>query len=216
MPNITITNIDLGSVVLDGRAWADGLIDNVEITEQTFAAGTILARSVSTGKFVPYAPAAVEDTIVDVTVDVADIPANTAPDTAVTVPGAKVGDIVTIQPLGTWPVGLGQPTGRVLVDGTVQMRTPNVTAGAINPGSQDFRFSLNHDVARPAAVLTYPVTVAASSSAAARVLIDGEVNQGRLVIHDETAITAHHLDALRGASIVAVAVNQLSKVDNPQ
>lgn len=216
MANITITNVDTGSVVLAGDAWSDGVLQNVEVTEQTYDAGTILARSASSGNLVPFAPAAVADTIVDVTVDVADIPANTAPDTAVTVPGALVGDVVTIEPLGTWPVGLGQPTGRVLVAGTVQMRTPNVTAGAINPASQLFRFSLEHDVEPPKCVLTYAVTVAASSSAAVRVLTSGQVNQNRLSIHNETVITAAHLDALRDYGIVPVDVNQLGKIDNPQ
>jgi hypothetical protein len=216
VPNITTTNIDNGSVVLAGDAWADGVLQNVEVTEQTYAAGTMLARSASSGNLLPYAPAAVADTIVDVTVDVADIPANTAPDTAVTVPGALVGDVVTIEPLGTWPVGLAIPQGRVLVDGTVQMRTSNVTAGAINPGSQLFRFSLEHDVEPPKCVLTYPVTVAASSSAAVRVLTAGQVNQNRLRIHNGTTINAAHRDALRDYGIVPVDVNQLAKIDNPQ
>ena len=151
MANITITNVDRGSVVLDDHAWADGVLENVELTEQTYAAGTILARNAANGNFVPFAPAAEADTIQEVTVDVADIPANTAPDTAVVVPGALVGDVVTIEPLGTWPVGLGIPQGRVLVAGTVQMRVENVTVGAINPGSQSYRFSLQHDVGKPVA-----------------------------------------------------------------
>jgi len=82
---------------------------------------------------------------VDVTVDVASIPAATAPDTAVTVPGALVGDTIVVQPLGTWPVGLVGPTGRCLVAGTVQMRVGNVTVGAIDPASQAYRFWLMHD-----------------------------------------------------------------------
>jgi hypothetical protein len=213
--NITITNVDRGSVVLADDAWTDGVLQNVELTEQTYAEGTILARDAATGNMVPYAPAEA-DTVVEVTVDVADIPANTAPDTAVVVPGSLVGDVVSIQPLGTWPVGLAQPTGRVLVDGTVQMRTPNVTAGAINPGSQSFRFSLAHDIGEPRFVLTYPLTVAASTSAAVRVLTTGQVNQSRLKIHNETPVTWAHRDALRDHGIVPVDVNQLAKVDNPQ
>ena len=215
MPNITITNIDTGSVALDIQATADGTLQNVEVTEQTFAAGTILSRSPATGNLLPYAPAAVEDTVVDVTVDVASIPANTAPDTAVTVPGALVGDAVTIEPLGTWPVGLGVPQGRVLVNGTVQMRVENVTVGAIDPGSQAFRFTLEHDIAPPHCVLTYPVTVAASSSAAVTVMTAGKVNQNRLKIHAGTTIAAAHLDGLRDFSIIPVDVKQLGKLDTP-
>ena len=82
---------------------------------------------------------------VDVTVDIASIPATTAPDQAVVVAGARVGDQVQIAPLGTWPVGITLPQGRVSVAGTVQVRIANVTAGAIDPGSQTFRFTLTHD-----------------------------------------------------------------------
>lgn len=66
-------------------------------------------------------------------------------------------------------------------------------------------------------VLTYEVgPVAAEAEAAVRVLISGRVNAGRLVIHDETPITAAHLDALRDYGIIAETVEQLSRVDNPQ
>jgi hypothetical protein len=81
----------------------------------------------------------------DVTVDVASIPAATAPDTAVTVSKAKVGDAIQVTPLGTWPANLSAPQGRCLVAGTVQVRIANVTAGAIDPGSQSFRFTMTHD-----------------------------------------------------------------------
>jgi hypothetical protein len=82
---------------------------------------------------------------VDVTVDVASLAAATAVDTAVTVPGALVGDTIVVQPLGTWPAGITAPQGRCLVAGTVQCRIANVTAGAIDPASQTFRFFLLHD-----------------------------------------------------------------------
>lgn len=215
MPNITITNVDRGSVALDVQGVADGTLQNVEVTEQTYAEGTILSRSPATGNLLPHAPAAVEDLVVDVTVDVASIPANTAPDTAVVVPGALVGDTVAIEPLGTWPVGLGVPQGRVLVAGTVQMRVENVTAGPIDPGSQAFRFTLAHDIAAPHSVLTYPVTVPASSSAAVTVMTAGKVNQNRLKIHSGTPIAAAHLDGLRDVSIIPVDVQQLGKLDTP-
>lgn len=82
----------------------------------------------------------------DVTVDIASVAAATAPDTAVTVPGSRVGDQIQIQPLGTWPANLGLPQGRCLVAGTVQVRVVNPTAGAIDPASQTLRFCLTHDV----------------------------------------------------------------------
>jgi hypothetical protein len=56
--NITITNVDVGNVVLEGRAFDDGLLRNSDAADpQTFPAGTILARNSSTLKFEPYDPA---------------------------------------------------------------------------------------------------------------------------------------------------------------
>lgn len=81
----------------------------------------------------------------DVTVDVASVVAVTAVDTAVLVSKALVGDAIIVEPQGTWPAGLTAPQGRCLVAGTVQVRVGNVTAGAIDPGSQVFRFTLIHD-----------------------------------------------------------------------
>jgi hypothetical protein len=216
MSNITITNNDLGSVVLELSGSVEGVLQNVEVTEQTYAEGTLLSRSPSTGNLVPYAPAAVEDTIVDVTVDVASIAAVTAPDTAVTVPGSLVGDSIIVTPLGTWPAGLSAPIGRCLVAGTVQVRISNPTAGAIDPGSQSFRFSLGHDVEPPKYILTYEVVIAASSTVAVTVLSAGKVNQNRLVIHAGTTLTAAHFDALLDRPIVPVDVKQLAQIDNPQ
>ena len=81
----------------------------------------------------------------DVTVDVASLAANTAVDTAVAVSKALVGDAVIVEPQGTWLAGLTAPAGRCLVAGTVQVRIANVTAGALDPASQVFRFTLIHD-----------------------------------------------------------------------
>lgn len=132
MPNITITNIDLGSVVLADDAWSDGLLRNAGGAPVTFAEGTILARHSTDLKFYPYDPAG---------------------------------------------------------------------ANGLNAAK---------------AVLTYPVDVGATSDAAVRVLIAGQVNQRRLKIHDGTTITAAHLDSLRDCGVVPVDVAQLGKIDNPQ
>lgn len=215
MPNITTTNVDLGSVLLELWGSVDATLENVELTEQTYAAGTILSRLAS-GNLVPYAPVAVPDPFVDVTVDYDSIPTLEAIDMAVVVPGALVGDTVTIEPLGTWPVGITLPQGRVLVDGTVQVRVANVTAGAVNPGSQSLRFHLERDVELPKFVLTYEVVLAASSTKAVTVLAAGKVDQSRLVIHNETALTAAMLDDLLARTIIPVNRKQLAKIDNPQ
>lgn len=215
MANITITNVDNGSVALEVWAKRAATLENVELTEQTYAAGTILSRLAS-GNLVPYAPVAAPDPFVDVTVDYDSIPTLEAIDVAVVVPGALVGDTVSIEPLGTWPVGITLPQGRVLVAGTVQVRVANVTAGAVNPGSQSLRFHLERDVELPKFVLTYEVTLAASSTGRVEVMSAGKVDQNRLVIHNETALTAAMLDDLELRNIIVVDVKQLAKVDNPQ
>jgi len=215
--NITTTNIDLGRVALEVWGSLAALLTNVEVTDQSYLEGTLLTRSAATGKLVPFVASAV-DTIVEVTVDFADVPTLEAIDQAVVVPGALVGDIVSIEPLGTWPVGLSLPQGRVLVAGTVQVRVANVTAGNINPGSQSFRFSLQHDLGAPEYVLTYPVTVAASSDGAVTVLSAGKVNQRLLKVHGAppTAATADQIHALLNRPIIPVDGTQLAKIDNPQ
>jgi hypothetical protein len=215
MPNITITNVDLGSVILELWGKRAGTLENVEVTEQTYAEGTLLSRNAA-GNLVPFVPAAVPDGTVDVTVDYDSVPTLEAIDMAVLVPGALVGDIVTITPLGTWPVGITLPQGRVLVAGTVQVRVANVTAGAVNPGSQVLRFDLEHNLAPALFVLTYEVVLAASSSTPVEVMSAGKVDQNRLVIHNATVITAAMLDDLTARGIIPVDVKQLAKIDNPQ
>jgi hypothetical protein len=218
--NPTITNIDLARVVLESWGSLEATLNNAAVSEQTFQEGTLLSRDPATGKLVPYAPAAAPDKVVDVTVDVASLSANTATDTAVVVAGALVGDIVEVVPLGTWNAGLSDPEGRVLVDGTVQVRIANVTGGAIDPASQTFRISLKHaaNALAPKYVLPYAVTVAASSDARVTVLSAGKVNQRLLKVHGSppTAANADHLDALLDRPIIPVDHTQLSKIDNPQ
>jgi hypothetical protein len=130
--NITITNIDTGSVVLEKVGEAEGLLKNAVASEVTFLAGTILARDISDGMFYPYADAGLD-------------------------------------------------------------------------GLDAAKF-----------VLPYEVTLAASATGTVTVLTAGKVNQSRLVIHDETPITAAHLDMLRDFGITPVVVEQLSQYDNPQ
>jgi hypothetical protein len=76
--------------------------------------------------------------------DVASVAANTAVDTSVPVAGAEVGDAITVTPLGTWPAGLVLGPHRCAVAGTVLMRVGNCTVGAVDPASQDYRFTLSH------------------------------------------------------------------------
>lgn len=77
-----------------------------------------------------------ESFAVSQTIDFASVASVTAPDQAIAVPGTLAGDTVLCSPQGTWPAGLTLPQGRCLVDGTVQFRIANVTAGALDPASQ--------------------------------------------------------------------------------
>lgn len=72
----------------------------------------------------------------DLTIDFASVAATVAPDQAIVVPGSLAGDTVLCAPQGVWNPGLTHPQGRCLVDGTVQFRIANVTAGALDPASQ--------------------------------------------------------------------------------
>jgi Bacteriophage lambda head decoration protein D len=133
VPNITITNCDAGSVVVELGGTRDGLLVNTVASQVVFAEGTILAQHDTNGNLYPFDPDAVAN-----------------------------------------------------------------------------------DIEIPKFVLTYPVTIGASTNAAVTVLTAGKVNQNRLVIHDATPITNVHLNALRDFSIIPVDVEQLGSIDNPQ
>jgi uncharacterized protein YbjQ (UPF0145 family) len=214
VPNITNTSNDLGSTALEVWGTTDGILQNVGGGTENYVEGTLLTRNPVNGNLVPYSPAVGADRVVDVTVDVASVTNATGPDQAVVVAGALIGDLVQIEPLGVWPVGLSAPQGRVLVDGTVQVRVVNVTGAPVDPVSQTFRFFLAHNanVLGPKYVLTYPVTLAPGGTQSVTVLAAGKVNQRRLFVHGAppVAATADQLDALLNRPIIPVDINQLA------
>jgi hypothetical protein len=60
--NITVTNVDSGSVLLEKWGEVDKTLVNSAIVETTFLAGTLLALHATDGKLYPYDPeAATED-----------------------------------------------------------------------------------------------------------------------------------------------------------
>lgn len=219
MANLTATNIDLSRVALEVWNQTDGVLRNASGSDQSYQEGTILSRDPATGELVPYAPASGQNRVVDVTVDISSVANGAAPDQAVVVAGALVGDEVVIEPLGTWPAGVSHPQGRVLVDGTVQVRVGNFTGAPIDPATQTFRFYLRHkaNVNRPKYVLTYPVAVTtAAGTGPVTVLSAGKVNSRLLKVHGAppTVATADDLDALLDRPIIPVVLDQQSKVDN--
>jgi hypothetical protein len=131
--NITITNCDLGSVVLELGAAEDGTLVNAALTTETLVAGTILGRLAADGTWGPFAAAG---------------------------------------------------------------------AGGLEI---------------PKAVLTYDLDpLATLGSVAVQVMTAGKVNADRLIVHGGGTVTAAVLDGLRSYSIVAIATDQLSEIDNPQ
>jgi hypothetical protein len=131
--NITVTNNDLGSVILEQWGTVDNVLENAALTEQTFVAGTLLALHATDGHLYPY-----------------------------------------------------------------------------DPGET------SEDLEVPKYVLTYDVTLAASSDTPVTVMSAGKVNKNRLVIHDGTPITAAILDQLLNRPLIPVDVEQLARIDNPQ
>jgi hypothetical protein len=210
--NITNTSNDLGSTALEVWGTLDANLQNVIASDQNYVEGTLISRDPVTGNLVPYAPATVPDSTADVTVDVPSITNATGPDTAVVVPGSLVGDLIAIEPLGVWPVGLSAPQGRCLVNGTVQVRIVNPTGAPIDPVSQTFRFLMRHfgNILPPKYVLTFPLTVLASSTTAVTVMSAGKVNQRRLFVHGSPPVAANadQLDALLNRPIIPVDVVQ--------
>lgn len=57
MDNPVITNLDIGSAVLNATSKYSHVLRNAEATEETFAEGTIIALSTSDQKLYPYDPA---------------------------------------------------------------------------------------------------------------------------------------------------------------
>lgn len=75
-------------------------------------------------------------------VDLASIAANTETDVTFTIAGVETGDHVTAHPLGMLPAGLGVTGVGVTATDTVKVRVRNMTATAIDPPAQSWRFRI--------------------------------------------------------------------------
>lgn len=75
--------------------------------------------------------------------------------------------------------------------------------------------SVVNNLGIPAYVLTYPITVPASSESPVTVMSAGKVNQNRLVV-DGGVVSAATINLLLDRPIIPVDVKQLAKIDNPQ
>lgn len=234
MSNLTITNVDLGSVILEGGRFRD---DTLTVAGAgTVLEGTILARKA----------------VADAVVAAAD-GGNTG-DGTVTLATVAAGQVVPV--VGAYVLTV---TGAVTNGGILKLEDPNgalvasdliMTAGAgastvfevagleftVTDGAADFIvgdfFTLTvaadgklvpYAIAGaggaqiPKAVLTYDVTTTGAGDVAIRDMVSGAVRAERLVIDadgDDSNITDAILDQLRDYALVSIDVQELNILDN--
>lgn len=234
MPNLTITNVDLGSVILMLGQFRDDLLTFSD--EGTVEEGTILARK------------AVEDAVVaaadggntgDGTITLSTVAAGPI----VPLVGAYVLTVTTaVAEGGVW--SLTDPNGAIVATSL----TMTVGAGAstafevagleftVTDGATDFEaadfFTLTvaadgnltpfviagaGGAQIPKAVLTYDVTAAGAGDESIRDMVSGSVRAERLIIDadgDASNITDAILDQLRDFSLISIDVQELNILDN--
>lgn len=232
MGNMTITNVDLGSVVLQDPKFRDELL--VAAGAHTFLTGTILARREESLTVTASAVSGGGNGTVTAATVVAG---------AVPLIGAYVLTVVTaVANGGVWK--LVDPNGAIVAEDLIQ------TAGAgaatvfnigglqftITDGGTDFSAGATATLTivadgkivpfvstgaggaqRPIGILTYDVVTAGAGNTPIRMMVSGEVNSTRLIIDaDGTGanVTAAVLDQLRRAGIVGTDVKNLSVLDN--
>lgn len=230
MSNITITNCDLGTVILKDAEFQD--ISLKFPGADTYVEGTILARKSVADAVV----AAAGTNTGDGTVTLATV----APGTVVPIVGAYVLTCTTAVTNGG-VFKLVDPNGAIVATGL----TLTVGAGAatvfevaglqftVTDGATDFAAgdSFTLTVAAdgtvviyatagaggaqiPSMVLTYEVTTTGATTVAARALVKGEVRRERLVIDAGGTVTDAIVDQLRDYGIVAEKVNEFNIYDN--
>jgi len=230
--NIVITDVDLGSVVLQEAKFRDELL--VATGVHSFLMGTILARR---EEATTVTASAVTGTGTG-TVTLATVVPGVIP-----IIGAYVLTVVTaVVNGGVWK--LVDPNGELVAEDLIM----TVGAGAatvfnigglqftITDGGTDFAVGDHATLTvasdgkiipfapagaggaqRPIGVLTYEVDATGAGNIPIRMLCSGEVNATRLIIDaDGTGVnvTALVLDQLRRAGIVGTDVKQLSVLDN--
>lgn len=233
MANMTVTNVDLGSVVLSDAEFRDELI--AFGGADVLAEGTIMARR----RVALAVTASAVTGSGDGTVTAATVVAGSS----VPVAGVWILRCVTaVANGGVWQ--LEDPNGSIVATGL----TMTVGAGAatvfstnglqftITDGAADFAAgdTATLTVAAdgkmvpfatdgaggaqiPAGVLTYDVTATGAGNVASRIMISGRVRTERLIIDadgDGSNVTSLILDQLRDASIVPVSVEELNILDN--
>jgi len=234
MANITITNADIGNVILQDAQFRDELLTFAGA--DTFVAGTILARQAVA---LAVTPAAGGGNTGDGTVTLATVVAGST----VPVVGAYVltvtaavtngGVLKLVDPNGAQVAGnltmtVGAAAATVFEAGGLEF---TVTDGAtdfivgdtftltVAAGGKMVPYSLTGagGAQVPSAILTYEVTAAGASDVAIRAGIAGSYRKGRLVIDadgDDSNVTAAVLDKLRSYGLVSIDVQELNILDN--
>lgn len=233
MANLTITNVDLGSVILQDGEFRDDLL--------TFAAaGTVVEGTILARKAV--ADAVTASAVTGTGTGTATL-ATVVPGITVPVVGAYVLTVTTAVTNGG-VFKLVDPNGATVATGL----TMTVGAGAstifevaglqftITDGATDFIvgdfFTLTvaadgklvpfatdgaGGAQIPKAVLTYDVVAAAGGDESIRDMVSGSVRAGRLIIHADGTnanVTAAILDQLRDYSLISIDVQELNILDN--
>ena len=233
MSNITITNIDSGSVEIGNNQFEDGYLTGT--STQAFLKGTILARqtqstTIALGTVTGTGDRAMVATAIagrTPAVGVYTLTAGTlssqvgtwtlaGPDAGQdTFTSAAAADTLVFEKYGIQITVVGSG-GTAYTSGAY--RTATVAASTTFPFVAYVKGTGSAGSETPCAVLTHAVTLAAGT-ARIRACISGDVNATRLIIAaDGTSanVTAPVLDALRSAGITPVAVTQLGAIDNPQ
>lgn len=230
MSNLTITENDLGTVILK-----DAVHDDVILAfpgADTYVEGTILARkavadavtasaftgtgdgtvtlaTVVAGQVVPIVGAYVLNCIVALT--------NGGTFELVDPNGAQVAGGLTLT------VGAGAAT--VLEAGGLQFTITDGAADFVVGDTATLTVAADGDVVIfavdgaggaqiPSMVLTYEVVAAGAEDQAQRAMVSGEVRRGKLVIDAGGTVTDSIVDGLRDFGIVARSVDELNIYDN--
>lgn len=235
MANITITNVDVGAVILrDGKFQDEGLLF---AAADTFAEGTILARKAvsdtitvtadggNTGTFTLAAAPNAGRTLIAGTyvLTAGDLTAGVGPWTLtdplgnsqiVSTAGGSSDDDLNFTALGVTVTVTDPGSGTAFDDAdtadlvvAAQSGTPLVPFDPAGTGGEQ----------EPLSVLTYEVARTSGGTERIRALVQGEVDKTKLLIDvdgDGDNITAIHLDKLRAAGIFARDMTELADLDN--
>lgn len=125
MPNLTVENNDLGSVLIHGESWRENLLTFVGVA--TVLAGTILARDSVSGKLIPFVKGGVtNENGIPKTVVTYDVGATGAGDISIR---ALVGGRVRANKLIIDADGDGSNIDEVVLD---QLQNYNIAAEDVN------------------------------------------------------------------------------------